>query len=69
MMISNATDEKGHRDQRFEPDCNTIAAAPDLIAAAPDLLAACIEVAQGYSTRGSEMARAAVLKAFGSTQP
>jgi hypothetical protein len=36
-----------------------------LIAAAPDLLAACIEVASGYSTRGSEMARAAIAKATG----
>ena len=36
-----------------------------LIAAAPDLLAACMEVAQGYSTRGSEMARAAIAKVTG----
>jgi hypothetical protein len=36
-----------------------------LIAAAPDLLAACLEVAQGYTTRGSEMARAAIAKATG----
>ena len=36
-----------------------------LIAAAPELLAACIEVAQGYTTRGSEMARAAIAKATG----
>lgn len=34
-----------------------------LIAAAPELLAACMEVAQGYTTRGSEMARAAIAKA------
>lgn len=37
----------------------------NLIAAAPDLLAACLEVAQGYTTRGSEMARAAIAKAQG----
>ncbi|MFZ9894250.1 MAG: hypothetical protein ACO3EL_03355 [Burkholderiaceae bacterium] len=36
-----------------------------LIAAAPELLAACMEVAQGYTTRGSEMARAAIAKATG----
>jgi len=36
-----------------------------LMAAAPDLLAACMEVAAGYSTRGSEMARAAIAKATG----
>jgi hypothetical protein len=36
-----------------------------LISAAPELLAACLEVAQGYTTRGSEMARAAIAKATG----
>lgn len=36
-----------------------------LIAAAPELLAACMEVAQEYTTRGSEMARAAIAKATG----
>lgn len=36
-----------------------------LIAAAPELLEACMEVANGYSTRGSEMARAAIAKATG----
>ncbi len=36
-----------------------------LIAAAPELLAACMEVANGYSTRGSEMARAAIAAATG----
>ena len=39
-----------------------------LIAAAPELLAACMEVAQGYTTRGSEMARAAIAKATGSAE-
>ena len=36
-----------------------------MIAPAPELLAACLEVAQGYTTRGSEMARAAIAKATG----
>jgi hypothetical protein len=39
-----------------------------LIAAAPELLAACMEVAHGYTTRGSEMARAAIAKATGETK-
>ncbi len=39
-----------------------------LIAAAPALLAACMEVANGYSTRGSEMARAAIAAATGEQQ-
>lgn len=36
-----------------------------LIAAAPELLAACMELAGGDSTRGPEMARAAIAKATG----
>ena len=48
-------------------DCGSgdVAANARLIAAAPELLAACLEVAQGYTTRGSEMARAAIAKATG----
>lgn len=38
------------------------AADAALIAAAPEMLAACLEVCQGYSTRGSELARAALEK-------
>jgi hypothetical protein len=54
-------------DQEEAPDANDNEklANARLIAAAPDLLAACIEVASGYSTRGSEMARAAIAKATG----
>ena len=51
----------------FEDGCPSERPEADarLIAAAPDLLAACMEVANGYSTRGAEMARLAIAKAVG----
>ncbi len=47
------------------PDGSTSELEANAIAATPDLLAACLEVANGYSTHGSEMARAAIIKATG----
>jgi hypothetical protein len=61
----NAKD--GYLNICFMPDKSSpeMEANARLIAAAPELLAACLEVAQGYTTRGLEMARAAIAKATG----
>ncbi len=52
----------GAHDQAARHMVCLSAADAALIAAAPEMLAACLEVAQGYSTRGAELARLALAK-------
>ena len=52
----------GAHDQAARHFVNISAADAALISLSPDMLAVCLEVAQGYSTRGAELARLALAK-------
>lgn len=62
MGVVNMSVGIGTHDQAARHFVSLSAADAALISAAPEMLAACLEVAQGYSTRGAELARLALAK-------
>ncbi len=62
MGVVNMSVGIGNHDQAARHMVILSAADAALIAAAPEMLIACLEVAQGYSTRGAELARLALVK-------